>query len=622
MFEITGRDGLGRAARWILGNFKVDTPAVLFVTSERFKPFSEAAIFLTDHRIEVEKPYILDKGSKFCSRFEDQAGSDAVYIIPPDLGFPLSCSEMYDNIGDTAQESEVFVIHEYNVNGLEKKINSKADLFVLGNAVELIRTPREFVEAVMNVRKVIGYNKPLYAPAIGLPNQLSFLVYCGIDIFDSVQLIVNARDGYMVDNNGKLHKDNVSEGDAICFCPACTAARSGLGGRFGFKHILTHNYYSTLTEIGVIRSAINLGTLRELVETRVTTEPWLTAGLNVMDREHYTSHEIYLPLMRTANLIATSSRAIDRPEVRRFRERVSTRYKTPESSKVLLLLPCSARKPYSSSKSHKLFRQAIMSSKNPNVVNEVILTSPLGIVPRELELFYPAQQYDIPVTGVWDRIEREMISTDLKHFIENNRYDEIVVHLDGELFEIVKQLFEPLKIEFYDTCQGNHPTSKTAVENLSSTLDELTDRFEKVSKKKRLHESFYNLARFQFGDLSNNFFEQDEVVVKGKYPHLKLFRENTQLGMLTPDRGMISLTLDGALVFVDNKKYWVEIDDFVPKGSVMAVGVLDADRDIRIEDEVVVLHKNEVRGVGKAAMSVPEMIASSRGVAVKVRHHI
>ena len=85
---------------------------------------------------------------------------------------------------------------------------------------------------------------------------------------------------------------------------------------------------------------------------------------------------------------------------------------------------------------------------------------------------------------------------------------------------------------------------------------------------------------------------------------------------------MVSLTLDGAKVLAASKKYRIEIDDFVPKGSVMAVGVLDVDPEIRIEDEVVVIHKTELRGVGKAAMSVPEMVASSRGVAVKVRHHI
>jgi archaeosine synthase len=269
-----------------------------------------------------------------------------------------------------------------------------------------------------------------------------------------------------------------------------------------------------------------------------------------------------------------------------------------------------------------LFRQVITDSKNPNVINEVILTSPLGVVPRDLELFYPAQQYDIPVTGVWDRNEREMIELDLKQFIEKNRYDEIVVHVGGELRDIVENIFNSFKIKFHDTCNDNHPTSKEALDELGIKLNEITEKYEKVSIKKRVKESLLNLARFQFSEIGDEFFKDSEVQVKGKYPHLKVFRDQIQLGMLTPDRGMISLTLDGAAILAENKRFWVEIDDFVPKGSVMAVGVLDADPDIRIEDEVVVLHKTEIRGVGKAAMSVPEMVASSRGVAVKVRHHV
>jgi archaeosine synthase len=622
VFEILRRDGLGRVASWSLGNFNVKTPTIIFVTSERFKPFPEADIFLTDHRIDSKKPYFMNKGSKFGSWDDGQSDSATEYVIPADLGFPLSCNELYDDVKEMDQESEVFVIHDYSSEGLKNKINLKADLFVLGNAIELIRNPREFIQAVMKVREVIGYNKPLYAPAIGLPNQWAFLVYCGIDIVDSVQLIVNARDGYLVDVNGKLHKNNVTETDTFCYCPACTTARSVEGDMFVFDHILTHNYYTSLAEIGRIRSVIAQGTLRELVDIRASTEPWLTAGLNLVDRDVYSAHEIYLPIMRKAKLIATSSKTIGRPEVRRFRERVKERFRKPDSSRVLLLLPCSARKPYSSSKSHNLFRQVILNSKNPNIVNEVILTSPLGVVPRDLELFYPAQQYDIPVTGVWDRIEREMIETDLKHFIEKNQYDEIIVHLGGELGEIVDGLFKKLKIKFHNICNGNHPTSRPALQSLGSKFNEISDTFEKVAKKTRLQESLLNLARFQFGDLGDKLFEHGEVLIKGKYPYLKLFRDQNQLGMLIPDRGMISLTLEGAKILAENKKFRVEIDDFVPKGSVMAVGVMDADPEIRIEDEVVVIHKTEVRGVGKAAMSVPEMVESSRGVAVKVRHHI
>ena len=46
------------------------------------------------------------------------------------------------------------------------------------------------------------------------------------------------------------------------------------------------------------------------------------------------------------------------------------------------------------------FRRAI----NHSSAHEVIVTSPLGLVPRDLEEVWPAGYYDIPVTGDWTQV--------------------------------------------------------------------------------------------------------------------------------------------------------------------------------------------------------------------------
>ena len=60
------------------------------------------------------------------------------------------------------------------------------------------------------------------------------------------------------------------------------------------------------------------------------------------------------------------------------------------------------------------------------------------------------------------------------------------------------------------------------------------------------------------------------------------------------------------------------IDDFLPKGSILAPSVVDADLQIRQMDEVIV-HGSMVLGVGRARMSGREMVGSSRGLAVDLR---
>ncbi|GAH17073.1 unnamed protein product [marine sediment metagenome] len=81
-----------------------------------------------------------------------------------------------------------------------------------------------------------------------------------------------------------------------------------------------------------------------------------------------------------------------------------------------------------------------------------------------------------------------------------------------------------------------------------------------------------------------------DCVIKGKYPYQKIMHDNTQLGMITKERGLVSLTIDGAKRVAKSKIYSVKIyDDFTLIGSVFAPGVKDADEEIRIGDEVIVI---------------------------------
>ena len=98
---------------------------------------------------------------------------------------------------------------------------------------------------------------------------------------------------------------------------------------------------------------------------------------------------------------------------------------------------------------------------------------------------------------------------------------------------------------------------------------------------------------------------------------------NKQLGMLTKERGLISLTLNGAGRIANLEKYWVEIfDDFTLEGSVFAPGVKDADELIREGDEVCILQSKKLCAVGVAKMNGNEMKKSTHGEAIKVRHKI
>ena len=90
--------------------------------------------------------------------------------------------------------------------------------------------------------------------------------------------------------------------------------------------------------------------------------------------------------------------------------------------------------------------------------------------------------------------------------------------------------------------------------------------------------------------------------------------------MMTPERGMVSLTIDGAAIVAGLGHNVVEIQDFELRGNLFAVGVVRADPAIHVGDEAIFVCNGEVRGVGVAEMCGREMTELTRGIAVKVRH--
>src|SRR5207245_8172113 len=252
-----------------------------------------------------------------------------------------------------------------------------------------------------------------------------------------------------------------------------------------------------------------------------------------------------------------------------FRRRRRGGYGKPPSARVLALPTCSARTRYSTSRSHRRFRDAILARANPSAVHEVIVTSPLGLIPRELERFYPAAAYDIPVTGDWSRDEAAMVTEDLRPFLAANRYETVVAHLAAEA-PIVKAAV-PDAIP----TSKEPPTSDESLASLTQTLNQVTDSPPRVPKGRRFSEEMSNIARFQFGEAGLGLVRG--ATFRGRMPDVRVIREGTQVAMHT-GRGMLSLTLAGGVILSAADAYWVEIEDFRPKGNIFAVGVVDAAR--------------------------------------------
>lgn len=142
------------------------------------------------------------------------------------------------------------------------------------------------------------------------------------------------------------------------------------------------------------------------------------------------------------------------------------------------------------------------------------------------------------------------------------------------------------------------------------------------------------VADYQFGKgVGEKLFPDNvEIVYSGRTGRIRqVYFGGESLATLRARDGLFSLTIRGAKKLweeMEPRRCWVkvlgEVAPFIAQGkSVFAKHVMDADEEIRPQEEVIVINEEgEVTAVGKAVLTGREMTAFKRGVAVKVRRGV
>ena len=383
-------------------------------------------------------------------------------------------------------------------------------LVVLTDAVALASRPARLVEAITTLKQRFP-GALLWTPGLGGPDNLALLVWLGVDLFDLARSTRASAAGALLDRGGPRLPDQALGEDASIDAQVVA-----------WTHALAE-----------VRQHLMMGSLRTVVDRQAMVAPSTVAQLR-----HHDAFVSELPGVRSVvvdagkRLLCMSEATLNDPSVVAWERFMRGTYRAPEGlDRILVLLPCSARKPYRSSPSHRRFIEAI----GTNAVHEVMVTSPLGLVPRDLEQVWPAANYDLAVTGRWSGDEVARVERMLRDLVTSHGYVAIVDHSGLELPADVYG-----NLPRVDTRCGEAAGASTSLERLGDAVREAirTHGARRRSKDAMLMDEWKSVSRLHFG--SDAWLTDAEV--RGRPPRYRLMQGGEQVAQWSPERASLALS--------------------------------------------------------------------------------
>ncbi|MHA1240456.1 MAG: DUF5591 domain-containing protein [Promethearchaeota archaeon] len=482
---------------------------------------------------------------------------------------------------------------------------------------------RNILKVIFKIKQELDNNLVLMVSGRIIPKLYPILVYLGIDLIDSSYLLYLSAENFYdtIEYLLPIYKIKYFP------CP-CTICKRNL------KHSLTdkyssekteqltlHNIISAYTYMNKIKLYMRMEDFRGFIEKASFDDMNIISTLKVLDNQYFNILKYETPLTQINNVVnCHGSLSYNRPDFQEFRERLIKRF-TPESwTKLIIILPCSAKKPYSESRSHKKFHSVIRNYRDSPDFQEIILTSPLGAIPRQLEDIYPVNSYDISVTGEWDNEEITIASNMLISLLE--KFDEripILCHVkDSGYFKIIENARTKIKNKIYFTEITNNLTSNESLLSLEEKISELKDSYniddaipENKNFLKTLTRKFFKIIDYQFGlNTGNKILYNGIRTWRNKRSHqieISDLLTREKLGKFNVNSGQVELNLKGAnrmLPFSENSNYIVFDGQKINGNTLFRPGIVSFSPNLVPKDISLIFDKNKERIIGLGSLIV------------------
>ena len=445
--------------------------------------------------------------------------------------------------------------------------NLLPDVVVLVDALQLAAQPGRLIEAI-TVLKQRFPGALLWTPGLGGPDNVALLTWFGVDLFDLSRSRQACAAGVLLTGQGPRHTVATMDENAD----------------------MSQQIEHWKLAIAEVRSALASDQMRSLVDKQS-----LNSARSVEHLRRHDAHCSNIPGLLSSHVARThgfpchSASIQSDPLIADWESFMNESYTAPDGlDTILVLLPCSARKPYRFSKSHGRFIRAIGTS----ACHEVMVTSPLGLVPRDLEEVWPAAHYDLPVTGDWSGDEEARIERMFQRLVDRHAYKRVINHSGMTLSHAT--------IPVIDTRGGERAGSHDALERLSAAVRDAVDEFSARGRKneRMLLDTFSSVAR----KTMNNDRWVGSLKIRGKPPRYRLEKDGNQMALWSIDRGGFSLS-KAVIRDLAATKALPEVHlrpDVKWKGDIFGTIVERHDPAIRCGSDLLVLQNGEVVGLARA----------------------
>lgn len=333
------------------------------------------------------------------------------------------------------------------------------------------------VDMIVAAKMNLPPDRPLHLFGAGHPFMFSLAVALGCDLFDSAAYALFAKKDRYLMASGTARIDELEY--FPCSCPVCNKrdpeTLKALPKDEREKLLAEHNLHVSFCELRQIKQAMSEGRLWEHMEMRAYGHPSLLQALKKV-AQYSEFLEKHGAITKKGGIFFFSSLGLARPEVIRYKQRLSDRYSPPSKAKILLLLPQTQTKPFHNSKEHETVRNTMQQKLGDvmDVVHVCTYAAPFGVVPTELDDIYPLSQNEIAFP--FDTETVMYVARQVARYIEKTSYEKVVLVRDqkvwrGKVTAACRRACQKKQVSF-TALNKRDPWTKSTTEQLVEIMQE------------------------------------------------------------------------------------------------------------------------------------------------------